>query len=97
MAFKQIGNRLHKLLFKIAGSENKPLIILALQWKEIVGKILAERSFVYKMENKTVFIGVTNNVWMQELTLNKQMILKRIKERCKLDLKDIIFISRTKL
>ena len=91
MNFTQTGSAIHKLVFSIAGPENRDFISIAFGWKNIVGKLLAERAFIHKIENNTLFVAVTNNVWMQELVLQKQMIITKIFDQLTIKISDIVF------
>ncbi|MBT3168706.1 MAG: DUF721 domain-containing protein [Candidatus Cloacimonetes bacterium] len=91
MAFSKIGQPLHSLIFKIAGPDYEDFLAIALGWKKIVGSLLSERAFVHKIENNVLFVAVSNNVWMQELALNKQLILDKIRTILKIKLVNIVF------
>jgi predicted nucleic acid-binding Zn ribbon protein len=49
-----------------------------LLWKKVVGKKIAERSQAVDVNEKTLIVEVDNNVWMQELSLLKPKILKKL-------------------
>ncbi len=91
MNFTTTDTAIQKLVYKIAGEENRDFISLAFGWKKIVGKLLAERAFIHKIENNTLFVAVTNNVWMQDLVLKKQMIKAKIFAQLKIEIFDIVF------
>ena len=94
MDFIPVGNILHKLVYNIAGTEFRNLVQIAFGWKKIVGKILAERTSIQKLEKNVLFVSVTNNVWMQELVLNKNMIIAKIKTVLNVEIEDIIFFIK---
>ncbi len=94
MDFISAGNVLQKLVLDIAGSEFRNLVKIAFGWKKIVGKILAERTSIQKLEKKVLFVSVTNNVWMQELVLNKSKIITKIKTVLNVEIEDIIFFLK---
>ena len=56
-----------KIVLKIAGLEHHDFVVLAFGWQKIVGKLLAERTELNKLEKGILFVSVSNNVWMQEL------------------------------
>lgn len=85
------GSLFRKLVYTIAGPENRDLVTLSFHWERILGKLLAEKAVVLRIENNVLFVGVSNNVWMQELVLMKRKILFDIKRTCGLKLKNIIF------
>lgn len=62
-----IGDRLAKYTF-------------VLHWKEIVGEEIAKRSFPERIRNGVLKVKVSNSVWAQELTFQKQIILNRLKK-----------------
>ncbi|MBN1948807.1 MAG: DUF721 domain-containing protein [Candidatus Cloacimonetes bacterium] len=91
MGFIPAGPGFKGLLLKIAGPEYQQLLQLALGWKSLVGELLSERTSLRKLEYQILFIDVSNNIWMQELILRKYQIIKDIKVRLNIELKDIIF------
>lgn len=88
---KKAGNAIFNLLYRIAGDKNTSFITLTLNWEKIVGKILANKSSVYRFEKGVLFVAVSNNVWMQELILNKNLIKDEIKKKLGIDVKQIVF------
>ena len=96
MDFIPVGNALHKLVFELAGTEFRDLVRIAFGWKKIVGKILSQRTAIQKLEKKILFVSVTNNVWMQELILNKSKIITKIKSISNVEIEDIIFFIKQK-
>ncbi|MFC1887913.1 DciA family protein [Candidatus Cloacimonadota bacterium] len=91
MALTRAGSALRDLAFKLAGDEHKNLVVLAFGWRSLLGDILAERAFIIKLENRILFVSVKNNVWMQELVLQKSELIKDIKRKFNIDLKNIVF------
>lgn len=91
MDFTPNRSAIQKLVYNIAGEENRDFISLAFGWKSIVGKLLSEKAFIHKIENNVLFVAVTNNVWMQELVLQKEMIKAKIYLLLKIKLSDIVF------
>ncbi len=96
MTFIQAGNSLQKLVFNIGGPDYEDLLVLAFGWKHIVGNLLAERSWIQKLDNNILFVSATNNVWMQELILRKVKLIQDIESKFKIKLSDIIFFLRTR-
>jgi len=88
------GSTLMNIVIRIAGDKYKDFITLYFAWKEIVGRILAQYSHVHKIENKTIFIAVSNNVWLQELILKKQYILEKIEQITPGIIREIVFFMR---
>ncbi len=85
------GNAWKSVVYKIAGEDKKDFVTLAFGWKKIVGKLLAERTNLHKLENQVLFVSVYNSVWLQELILRKTQIKKDIESVLKLNLKEIVF------
>ncbi|HCX73377.1 MAG TPA: hypothetical protein DHM37_06655 [Candidatus Cloacimonas sp.] len=91
MSFLFAGDAIKKLVYSIAGEKYRDLVTIRFNWERIVGKLLAERTNLKKLQHQTLFVGVTNNVWMQELVLRKQQIIEDIKLMLGISLKDIVF------
>lgn len=92
MALAQAKIGLQKLLFKIVGEEKKDFVLINLGWKRIVGKIMADRSFVLSQRENVLFVGVVNNVWMQELILQRDFLIRELnKIPLKIKIEQIIF------
>lgn len=96
MAFASVHSKISQLLYRVAGEEHRRFIQLYLAWESVVGKLLAERSHPIRIDHDTLFVGVENSAWLQELTLLKSKILLAYKELTKIELSDIVFIIRSK-
>ncbi len=88
---KSAGNIFRKLVYSIAGSEYRDLVTLSFNWDRVLGRLLAEKATIIKLENRVLYVGVSNNVWMQELVLMKRRILSDIRAVCGLNLINVIF------
>lgn len=64
----------------LEGNEAFQFWLFRQKWKEIVGDVLAEESYIGRQEGDTIYICCTNSVWMQELMMNRAEILRRIQE-----------------
>ena len=97
---KSIKSSISSVIYKIGGKKYHDLIVIALSWKDVVGPIMAEHSFVVKYMNFTLYIGVTQSVWLQEFVLSKQNLLRRlnraVKPKLTGEIKNIIFVLREK-
>ena len=91
MKFNKAGNAIRNLVFSIAGSQYKDLVAVSFCWKNILGNLLNERTTIKKIEHSTLFVSVTNNVWMQELVLTKHEIIAQIKLKSGVELENIVF------
>ncbi|MBU0731161.1 MAG: DUF721 domain-containing protein [Proteobacteria bacterium] len=62
-------------------------------WKDVVGKEVAEHAEPYLIRGTTLWVNVTDSVWMQQLVYEKTMILEQVNQRLdgKTDLTDIRF------
>lgn len=85
------GNAWKNIVYRIAGEGKRDFVTLAFGWKTIVGKILAERTQLNKIEKDVLFVSVSNSVWMQELILRKEQIRKDIESILKIKLAEIVF------
>ncbi|MCL1827446.1 MAG: DUF721 domain-containing protein [Candidatus Cloacimonetes bacterium] len=86
-----IENKLHRLLFKIAGEKYKDLVTISLVWKPTVGEFLAARSSITKYEGNILYIKAENHIWLQEFVVFKPKLLAQLKEKTHLEIKNILF------
>ncbi len=93
MGFSKIGNSLPDFLVRIFGESHRDYVMLALNWRYIVGEFLTNYSKVMKLENKTLFVSVSNSVVMQELILIKDELKMKIGRNLNIPVKDIIFYT----
>jgi hypothetical protein len=96
MNWQHAAHSVKDLVFRIAGDKYKTLVEIALLWEDLVGPLLAERSFVSHLEQRVLFIGVSNPTWLQELVLLKQPLLDKIHQQGISEVDDIIFFAKTK-
>ena len=61
-----------KILLDIAD----PFLVEA--WNESVGKGIAAHTYPFKFRNNTLFVRVSNSVWMQQLQFMKQDIIDKV-------------------
>lgn len=50
------------------------------RWPEVVGPLMAERSFPDRFGRGTVWVAVEGSAWAQELRMMKDVILKRLND-----------------
>ena len=91
MSFIQAGNLFSDLLVNLAGAQYRDLLKIAFSWRDVVGKLLEERTRLIKLEHNVLFVAVSNNVWMQELILDKHRIIAHLRRVTGIDLENIIF------
>jgi hypothetical protein len=96
MDLNHTGSSIRELVYNIAGDKFKDFVTIAFGWKKIVGSILAQRSFVEKLDNKVLFISVHNNVWMQELILRKSELISDFNSKMNIHIEDIVFFIKSK-
>jgi predicted nucleic acid-binding Zn ribbon protein len=96
MALSGLNTNLRRVLYKIGGEKHERFISLYLAWKSVVGELLAERSHPIKIEQNTLFVGVENSAWMQELVLLKPKILQKYKNAYHEELQDMVLIIKSK-
>lgn len=89
------GNVIQNVLYNIAGSEFRDLVTIALQWKKLIGTLLAERAKVESFQNKTLYVSVNNSVWMQELVLHRKKMIYKIKKQLDIEVADIVFFIKS--
>ncbi len=94
MAMIKLDSPLQNLLIKILGEKNRVYIDLSLHWSNIVGKYLADNSYIFNVENNVLFVGVANSVVMQEMCLMRDKLIERIKKQLKLEIKDIVYFIK---
>ncbi len=95
MSWHNAGRSVKSLLLRIAGDRYKDLVLFALSWDRVVGSTLAERSFIERFHNHILYVGVTNSIWLQELYLNKHMILDRLNREHNNKINDIVFFIKS--
>jgi len=93
MSWNSVGNFCRDFVLRIAGEKYRFLALIALNWKNIVGELLAEHSTPEKYEHHILFVKVSNPTWMQELVLIKLQILNRVNSLLDLQVNDIIFMT----
>lgn len=72
-----------------------PLFTIFRNWKEIVGPTIFKVAAPIKLKDNLLIVAVTTHPWLQELTLSKHIILKKISHFSS-DIKDVQFILKRK-
>ncbi len=96
MSIVRAESAVEKLLYRIAGEENRDFLTLCIHWKKVVGDLIAERSFVDRFENGTLHIGVENSVWMQELVLDRKRLLANLNAQTDVKVEELVFFIRSR-
>lgn len=94
MSFTRAGNVIQKIVDSIAGSKYKDLFVVSRAWPEIVGELIANRTFLQKIDKGILYIMVDNSIWMQELVLRKWSIINQLKKDYALEIENIIFFCK---
>lgn len=74
------GRIVEELLGEIKNNPHYREFLLKEKWSEIVGPLLARKSYVAKKDATTLYVYVENSVLMNELFVNKKKILRKIEE-----------------
>ena len=59
------------------------LLIIDKTWKSIVGKTIAQNTKIKSYKNETLIIETKNSVWRNEISLQKNLIEKKLKLKLK--------------
>jgi hypothetical protein len=92
MPFSSVFNVSQSLIYRLGGEKYERFIHIFLNWKRVVGDLLASRSYPLKLENNVLFVAVQNNTWMQELVLLKPDIMSKYKNIFQEELAEIVFL-----
>ena len=87
-----IGGLIHQLIGKLDEEKKISEDDLLRVWGEVVGREALVYSKPYSLYKKSLFVKVTGSGWMQELSMRKRQILKKIQSQFgKNEIKDIKF------
>jgi len=95
VALQSIAHIGQTLALRLGGEKYAAFIRLYLDYKEVVGELLAQKSFPYRYKDDILFVAVDNNSWLQELVLRKQELIARYQAVSQIKPKDILFFIRT--
>jgi predicted nucleic acid-binding Zn ribbon protein len=97
-SFTRVDKILDDLIEQFSEAGFSREIKIGLLWSKSVGRLLANKSQIYRLENDVLFVLVADNVWLQELVLRKPQIIKKINKSLpdKEQIKDIIFSLSSK-
>lgn len=76
-----LGQALKKLLSDLGIEDNVTNYQVINLWPEVVGKKIAKVSAAEKIENKILFVKVTNDSWRNELTYHKKKIVEKLNNK----------------
>lgn len=97
-SFTRVDKILDDLIEQFSEAGFSREIKIGLLWSKSVGRLLANKSQIYRLENDVLFALVADNVWLQELVLRKPQVIKKINKSLpdKEQIKDIIFSLSSK-
>lgn len=95
MALQSIADIGKTLALRLGGEKYAAFIRLYLDYKQVVGELLAQKSYPYRYQDDILFVAVENNSWMQELVLRKHELIARYQAISNIKPKDILFFIRT--
>lgn len=83
---KSINTLLSHFIDKIASDEKVALIFLDELWPQMVGEDLASKSRPRALRDKRLLLAVPSEVWVEELTQLRQMLVRAVNEYWNLQL-----------
>lgn len=78
MSTKRIGDVLSELMSRRGYARVQASVLYSQAWQEAAGELLARYTRVGKVRRGSLELVVANSTWMQEITFEKQAILKRL-------------------
>ena len=92
MKAKSIKDVLNKYLAGTNFKEIKENINIETTWKNNVGKTISNNTKIISYKKGTLSIKTSNSIWRNELSLQKQDLINKIKEdKPELNIKEITF------
>ena len=92
MKAKSIKNLLSDYFKGSDFKEINETINLNKSWNKIVGKTISKKTEIASIKNGKIIIKTTNPIWRNELTFQKEDLLKRLKkEEPQINIKEIEF------
>lgn len=76
-----LGQALQKLLRELGIEENVRIHQAVNLWPVVVGQKIASVSHAEKIENKILFVKVTNDSWRAELIYYKKTIIEKLNSK----------------
>lgn len=76
--FSSLHDIIHSQLKSLVGNRFSSSLAIQKKWTEIVGTVIAHQSQILYVKNKTLYVGVDNSTWNNELSLMKDKIIQRI-------------------
>ena len=92
MKAKSIKNLLSDYFKGSDFKEINETINLNKSWNKIVGKTISKKTEIASIKNGKIIIKTSNPIWRNELTFQKEDLLKRLKkEETEINIKEIEF------
>ena len=89
---KPIKEVMSDLIKKTRFKEINETINISVAWKNIVGKTIFKNTEIRNIKNGKITIKTSNPIWRNELTFQKEDLLKRLKkEESQINIKEIEF------
>ena len=76
MTAKHLKNILDEYLKGKDFEEINNTISIQTAWEKIVGKLITKNTEIKSVKNQTIIIKVSNPIWRNELSLQKQIFMK---------------------
>lgn len=95
MALQSIAHFGKTLALRLGGEKYAHFIRLYLDYREVVGELLAQKSQPFRYKDEVLFVAVENNSWLQELVLRKQELIAKYQSVSHIKLRDILFFIRS--
>ena len=89
---QNINALINGFLARLASDTHQELLTIIFAWKSVVGEDFYAHSRIVRYEKKTLFVSIANHVWAQEITLQRPVILEKLREKTKLEINKIIFL-----
>ncbi|MFA5509594.1 MAG: DUF721 domain-containing protein [Candidatus Cloacimonetes bacterium] len=95
MALTQISYYGKRLALRLGGERYRGYICLYQNWKDVVGELLAQKSYPLRFQDGILYVAVENNSWQQELLLHKEEIIFKCVRACQQEIRDLLFYIRS--
>ena len=91
MKIKSLKNIINEYLEGTKFEEINNLLKIEQLWKKTVGEIIFKKTKIIKFEHNILLIKTNTPVWRNELTLQKNNLIKKINRTKNINVKEIIF------
>ena len=91
MKIKSLKNIINEYLEDTKFEEINNLLKIEQLWKKTVGEIISQKTKIIKFEHNILLIKTNTPVWRNELSLQKNSLIKKINRTKNINVKEIIF------